>query len=93
FPYINANVYDLKTGENLFTPYLIKTYRLKDTDGAEHDIKIGYIGFVPPQIMTWDKKNLEGKVSARDIKQTADYFVPKMKAEGADIIVAIPHSG
>ncbi|NAW84919.1 bifunctional 2',3'-cyclic-nucleotide 2'-phosphodiesterase/3'-nucleotidase [Photobacterium halotolerans] len=93
FPYINANVYDLKTGKNLFTPYLIKTYRLKDTDGEEHAIKIGYIGFVPPQIMTWDKKNLEGKVSARDIKQTADYFVPKMKAEGADVIVAIPHSG
>ncbi|MCG2838913.1 bifunctional 2',3'-cyclic-nucleotide 2'-phosphodiesterase/3'-nucleotidase [Photobacterium sp. WH77] len=93
FPYINANVYDLSTGENLFTPYLIKTYRLKDTDGTEHEVKIGYIGFVPPQIMTWDKKNLEGKVNARDIKQTADYFVPKMKAEGADIIVAIPHSG
>ncbi|GAB6263632.1 bifunctional 2',3'-cyclic-nucleotide 2'-phosphodiesterase/3'-nucleotidase [Photobacterium sp. R1] len=93
FPYINANVYDLKTGKNLFKPYLIKTYRLKDTDGNEHDIKIGYIGFVPPQILIWDKKNLEGKVEAKDIKQTAEYFVPKMKAEGADVIVAIPHSG
>ncbi|MDO6708784.1 bifunctional 2',3'-cyclic-nucleotide 2'-phosphodiesterase/3'-nucleotidase [Photobacterium sp. 1_MG-2023] len=93
FPYINANVYDLKTGQNLFTPYLIKTYRLQDTDGQAYDIKIGYIGFVPPQIMIWDKKNLEGKVEARDIKQTAEYFVPKMKAEGADVIVAIPHSG
>ncbi|KDM90370.1 bifunctional 2',3'-cyclic-nucleotide 2'-phosphodiesterase/3'-nucleotidase [Photobacterium galatheae] len=93
FPYINANVYDLKTGKNLFQPYLIKSYRLKDTNGDVHDIKIGYIGFVPPQILIWDKKNLEGKVEAKDIKQTAEYFVPKMKAEGADVIVAIPHSG
>ncbi|GAL08414.1 2',3'-cyclic-nucleotide 2'-phosphodiesterase [Photobacterium aphoticum] len=93
FPYVNANVYDLKTGKNLFTPYIIKSHTFKDTDGAEHEVKIGYIGFVPPQIMVWDKKNLEGKVEAKDIKQTAEKFVPQMKAESADIIVAIPHSG
>jgi len=93
FPYINANVIDLKTGKNMFTPYIIKTNTFKDTDGAEHQVKIGYIGFVPPQILIWDKKNLEGKVEALDIKQTAEKFVPQMKAEGADIIVAIPHSG
>ncbi|WP_415720102.1 bifunctional 2',3'-cyclic-nucleotide 2'-phosphodiesterase/3'-nucleotidase [Photobacterium ganghwense] len=93
FPYINANVYDLKTGKNLFTPYLFKSYTFKDTEGGEHDVKVGYIGFVPPQILIWDKKNLEGKVEAKDIKQTAEKFVPQMKAEGADIIVAIPHSG
>ncbi|WP_318445689.1 bifunctional 2',3'-cyclic-nucleotide 2'-phosphodiesterase/3'-nucleotidase [Photobacterium leiognathi] len=93
FPYINANVYDLKTGKNLFKPYLIKEYTFKDIDGNDQQVKIGYIGFVPPQIMVWDKKNLEGKVEAKDIKQTAEKFIPQMKAEGADIIVAIPHSG
>ena len=93
FPYINANVIDLKTGKNMFTPYIIKPHTFKDTDGVEHEVKIGYIGFVPPQILIWDKKNLEGKVEARDIKQTAEKFVPQMKAEGADVIIAIPHSG
>ncbi|HIF9467297.1 TPA: bifunctional 2',3'-cyclic-nucleotide 2'-phosphodiesterase/3'-nucleotidase [Photobacterium damselae] len=93
FPYVNANVYDLKTGKNLFTPYLIKTHTFTDTDGKAHQIKVGYIGFVPPQIMVWDKKNLESKVEAKDIKQTAEKFIPQMKAEGADIIIAIPHSG
>ncbi|HGO5293699.1 bifunctional 2',3'-cyclic-nucleotide 2'-phosphodiesterase/3'-nucleotidase [Photobacterium damselae] len=93
FPYVNANVYDLKTDKNLFTPYLIKTHTFTDTDGKAHQIKVGYIGFVPPQIMVWDKKNLEGKVEAKDIKQTAEKFIPQMKAEGADIIIAIPHSG
>ncbi|MFB1079580.1 bifunctional 2',3'-cyclic-nucleotide 2'-phosphodiesterase/3'-nucleotidase [Photobacterium damselae] len=93
FPYVNANVYDLKTDKNLFTPYLIKTHTFTDTDGKAHQIKVGYIGFVPPQIMIWDKKNLEGKVEAKDIKQTAEKFIPQMKAEGADIIIAIPHSG
>ena len=93
FPYISANVFDAKTGEHYFTPYIIKTHTFKDTAGVEHEVKIGYIGFVPPQIMTWDKKNLEGKVTAADIKETAEKLVPQMKKEGADVIVAIPHSG
>ncbi|OOE91601.1 2',3'-cyclic-nucleotide 2'-phosphodiesterase [Salinivibrio sp. AR640] len=93
FPYINANVFDADSGEHYFDPYLIKEYQLKDEDGDSHTIKVGYIGFVPPQIMTWDKANLEGKVIAKDIKQTAEKLVPEMKAKGADVVVAIPHSG
>ncbi|WBA08409.1 bifunctional 2',3'-cyclic-nucleotide 2'-phosphodiesterase/3'-nucleotidase [Salinivibrio kushneri] len=93
FPYINANVFDAETGEHYFDPYLIKDYQLQDEDGDTHTIKVGYIGFVPPQIMTWDKANLEGKVIAKDIKQTAEKLVPEIKAKGADVVVAIPHSG
>lgn len=93
FPYINANVFDKKTGEHYFKPYLIKTHTFKDTNDEAHQIKVGYIGFVPPQIMVWDKKNLEGKVFAKDIKETAEKLIPQMKKEGADVIVAIPHSG
>lgn len=93
FPYINANVFDKKTGEHYFQPYLLKTHSFKDTDGEVHQVKVGYIGFVPPQIMVWDKKNLEGNVVAKDIKETAEKLIPQMKKEGADIIVAIPHSG
>ena len=93
FPYVNANIIDEKTGKNLFTPYIIVDTPVKDRDGKAHVIKIGYIGFVPPQILIWDKANLEGKVRVNDITETAKKFVPQMKAEGADLIVAIPHSG
>lgn len=93
FPYVNANIIDEKTGKNLFTPYIIVDTPVKDRDGKEHVIKIGYIGFVPPQILIWDKANLEGNVRVNDITETAKKFVPQMKAEGADLIVAIPHSG
>ncbi|MDA0129997.1 2',3'-cyclic-nucleotide 2'-phosphodiesterase [Vibrio sp. MarTm2] len=93
FPYVSANVFDKKTGKHYFKPYIITSHTFKDVEGVEHQIKVGYIGFVPPQIMVWDKKNLEGKVFAKDIKETAEELVPQMKAEGADVIVAIPHSG
>lgn len=100
FPYINANVYckadcwEGKTeGENLFTPYIIKTTSIVDSMGKERTIKIGYIGFVPPQVLQWDKQNLNGKVDVAGIVESAKKFVPLMKADGADIIIAIPHSG
>ncbi|OTQ79023.1 bifunctional 2',3'-cyclic-nucleotide 2'-phosphodiesterase/3'-nucleotidase [Gilliamella apis] len=93
FPYVNANVYDAKTNKPYFKQYIILDKKVVDRDGKQHPIKIGYIGFVPPQIMQWDKLNLEGKVIVKDITQTAKELVPEMKKQGADIIVAIPHSG
>ena len=93
FPYINANVIDAETGKNLYQPYVIKDQQFKDTDGKMQTVKVGYIGFVPPQIMQWDRKNLEGKVIAGDILEAAKKFVPEMKSKGADVIIAIPHSG
>ncbi|MCL1090481.1 bifunctional 2',3'-cyclic-nucleotide 2'-phosphodiesterase/3'-nucleotidase [Shewanella profunda] len=102
FPYINSNVYcaddngcwnDVKKGEHLFTPYIIKEKHIIDSEGNDQTIKIGYIGFVPPQILLWDKQNLNGKVTVEDIVETAKKYVPEMKAKGADLIIAIPHSG
>lgn len=99
FPYISANIFK-DDGDNnpdndvpYFAPYHLLEKSLLDKNGNSHPITIGFIGFVPPQIMQWDKANLEGKVISKDIKTMAEYFVPKMRSEGADIIVAIPHSG
>ncbi|MBU5894076.1 2',3'-cyclic-nucleotide 2'-phosphodiesterase, partial [Vibrio cholerae O1] len=50
-------------------------------------------GFVPPQIMVWDKANLQGKVTVNDITATAKRYVPEMRQQGADLVIAIPHSG
>ena len=93
FPYINANILDYQTKQPYFTPYKILSYDFKDQVGKSQSIKVGYIGFVPPQILLWDRVNLEGKVLLQDIKKSAEFWVPKIKAEGADIIIAIPHSG
>ncbi|WP_173513341.1 bifunctional 2',3'-cyclic-nucleotide 2'-phosphodiesterase/3'-nucleotidase [Sinorhizobium psoraleae] len=74
-------------------PYVILDRKVKDGAGQEHAIRIGLIGFVPPQIMTWDAKNLEGKANTRDIVKAAEAWVPQMREEGADIVVALSHSG
>ncbi|MWC26823.1 bifunctional 2',3'-cyclic-nucleotide 2'-phosphodiesterase/3'-nucleotidase [Paenibacillus sp. MMS18-CY102] len=99
FPYVNANLYvddhdnNAANDKHYFTPYLLLDRTVTDTAGAKHTIKVGVIGFVPPQVMQWDKANLQGKVIAKDIVETAKKLVPEMKAKGADLIVALPHSG
>ncbi|MFC0227570.1 bifunctional 2',3'-cyclic-nucleotide 2'-phosphodiesterase/3'-nucleotidase [Serratia aquatilis] len=93
FPYINANVIDTATQKPLFTPYIIVDTPVKDRDGGSHTLRIGYIGFVPPQILVWDKANLQGKVTVNDITETAKRYVPEMRKQGADLVIAIPHSG
>ena len=93
FPYVNANIIDVKTQKPLFTPYLIKETEVVDQDGKKQTLKIGYIGFVPPQIMTWDKANLDGKVTVNDITETARKYVPEMREKGADLVVVVAHSG
>ncbi|WP_188724457.1 bifunctional 2',3'-cyclic-nucleotide 2'-phosphodiesterase/3'-nucleotidase [Franconibacter daqui] len=93
FPYVNANIIDAKTNKPLFTPYLIQNTDVKDKEGKTRTLKIGYIGFVPPQIMTWDKANLSGKVTVNDITETARKYVPEMRAKGADLVVVVAHSG
>lgn len=93
FPYVNANIIDVKTQKPLLTPYLIKETNVVDQDGKKQTLKIGYIGFVPPQIMTWDKANLDGKVTVNDITETARKYVPEMREKGADLVVVVAHSG
>lgn len=99
FPYINANVYvddgdnDASNDQPYFQPYIIKDKNFVDSDGKQQRVKVGYIGFVPPQIMMWDKDNLTNKVIAKDIIESAKQYIPEMKAKGADVIIAIPHSG
>ena len=99
FPIVCANVARGNLAENprdddlILPPYVILDRTVTDGAGEEHPIRIGLIGFVPPQIMTWDSRHLEGNVSARDIVKAAEAWVPQMREEGADIVIALSHSG
>lgn len=99
FKYVSANVYmddgdgNPDNDKNMYEPYRIIEKTVIDENGTEQKLNIGYIGFVAPQIVQWDAAHLDGKVITKDITTTAEKFVPQMKAEGADIIIAIAHSG
>ncbi|OWU86624.1 2', 3'-cyclic nucleotide 2'-phosphodiesterase [Oceanicola sp. 22II-s10i] len=98
FPVVSANVVKERgatptADATLVKPYVILDRVVLDGAGAEHPIRVGVIGFVPPQIMTWDRRHLEGNVQARDIVETARAWVPQIREEGADIVIALSHSG
>ncbi|HLR63231.1 MAG TPA: bifunctional 2',3'-cyclic-nucleotide 2'-phosphodiesterase/3'-nucleotidase [Lentibacillus sp.] len=99
FPYVNANVYhddgddDPSNDEHFFEPYKIIPKQVTDTNGNTQTVDVGVIGFTPPQITQWDQSHLEGEVITKDIYKTAQKYIPIMQEEGADVIVAVPHSG
>ena len=99
FPYVLSNVYsvdaddDSSNDKHLIQPYLILDRQVMDDDGEWHELKVGVIGFTPPQIMSWDRGHLDGRVTVRGIVETAEDLIPEIRAAGADIVVAIPHSG
>ncbi len=98
FPVVLANVSKAqgatpRDDKTLIKPYAIIDREIEMGDGTKHSIKIGVIGFAPPQIMNWDRKHLEGNVQARDIVETARAYVPEMKEQGCDLVIALSHSG
>ncbi|RZT10724.1 2',3'-cyclic-nucleotide 2'-phosphodiesterase / 3'-nucleotidase [Duganella sp. CF402] len=97
FPIVLANIVDVNTKQPLFAPYKILTRQIQAT-GADGKpltatIKVGIIGFTPPGVLSWDKQWLAGKVYAEGVRETAQKYIPQMRAEGADLIVAISHGG
>jgi 2',3'-cyclic-nucleotide 2'-phosphodiesterase / 3'-nucleotidase len=98
FPVVSANV-TTRLGKSpardrtLVPPYAILRRTVVDQDGRSHRIRIGVIGFAPPQIDVWDRDNLAGKIRMRDIIASAKAWLPRLRAQGADVIVALAHSG
>lgn len=87
-PLLGANVIDVATGKPAHKPYQIFT---RTIDG--HEVKVGVLGLVTPGVRVWDKALVDGKREFRDVVETAQKVVPQMKSEGADIVIALAHTG
>ena len=92
-PIVNANVVDAKTGAFVYDPYKIIKKTYTDKNGRSVDVNIGVTGIVPPQILSWDKANLEGKVKVNDSVEAIQAIIPEMRKAGADVVLVLSHSG
>lgn len=98
FPVVSANI-ATRLGsspardETLVPPFTILRRQIFDTEGRGHVLRIGVIGFAPPQIAEWDRDTPGGRVHTRDILAAARAWLPRLRAQGADIIVALAHTG
>jgi 2',3'-cyclic-nucleotide 2'-phosphodiesterase/3'-nucleotidase len=83
FPVLSANVRTSDGGEK-YVPYVIK-----DVKG----VKVGILGLTTVGITVWEKpENIEG-LRFDEAVEVAKTYIPKMKEEGATVIVALAHSG
>jgi 2',3'-cyclic-nucleotide 2'-phosphodiesterase/3'-nucleotidase len=98
FPVVSANIVTrLGKGplrdQTFVPPYAILKRKVVDRAGRTHSLKIGVIGFAPPQIEIWDRDQVQGQIRMRDIIAAARAWLPRLRARGADVIVALAHTG
>lgn len=98
FPVVSANLATKlgaipRTDHTLTQPYALLDRLVRDGAGKYHPIRIGVIGFAPPQIVDWDRHRLGSSVVSRDIIESARDWVPEMREAGADLILALAHTG
>ncbi|GGH14215.1 2',3'-cyclic-nucleotide 2'-phosphodiesterase [Alsobacter metallidurans] len=91
FPVVCANL-NKADASPLLKPTLVIDKEVEDETGAKQRLRIGVIGFVPPQIMQWDQAHLVGKVQTTDIVDAARRYVPELRKQ-CDLLVALCHSG
>ena len=92
FPALSCNVLR-PDGSFYFTPWLILEPTLRDESGAEQRLRIGVIGFTPPQIAQWDEGHLSGRATTIGVAEAARVHVPALRSQGVDLVVALCHSG
>jgi len=92
FPALSCNILR-PDGALYFKPWLILEPTLRDEEGAEQRLRVGVIGFTPPQIAQWDQSHLSGRATTVGIVEAARAHVAALRAEGVDLVVALCHSG
>ncbi|MEM9550678.1 MAG: bifunctional 2',3'-cyclic-nucleotide 2'-phosphodiesterase/3'-nucleotidase [Pseudomonadota bacterium] len=56
-------------------------------------LSIGVLSVLPPQTVVWDKDLLAKHVQVREMVDAARELVPRLRAAGCDLVVALAHSG
>ncbi|MGB3146353.1 MAG: bifunctional 2',3'-cyclic-nucleotide 2'-phosphodiesterase/3'-nucleotidase [Paracoccaceae bacterium] len=73
-------------------PSLILDRLVTTADGSQRALRIGLFSTLPPPTVHWEGQHLNGHY-VRDIVETAAAYVPALREAGADIVVALCHSG
>lgn len=64
-----------------------------DRRGQSHVLKVGVMGLLPCQTLIWESAHLRGRAVAHPIMQRARLVAQQLRAQGADVVIALAHSG
>ena len=93
FPILSANILTFKAGTPLddHTLFPATTLILRKVQGLP--LTIGLLGLTPPQTLDWEASHIDRPLTSRGIVEAATAHAHALKAEGADVVVALCHSG
>lgn len=74
-------------------PVTLLRRTLHNRDGDRAAIAVGVIGLLPPSVARWEGRATEGRIATRDLLEAARHWVPQLRSMGADLVVALCHSG
>lgn len=93
FPILSANLLETGSGRPAFQPTALLQRRFRDDQGRWQTLRIGVLGLAPPRSVAVLREQLQGRLQVRDLVETAQDWVPKLRRQGADLVVVIAHSG
>lgn len=84
---------DATPSHTLLPPWTILDRTMVDQTGQPHRLRIGVTGALPPQTALWERRTLDHQARVGDILPAIRDAVAGMRAEGADVVVVLAHSG
>lgn len=96
FPFLSSNLELDNPGPILRQSVLTRSYR--DQNGATRLLRIGILGFLPPQTARWESHHLGLQARITPILESARRAVPALRdgrdgQPGCDIVLVLAHSG
>jgi len=77
----------------LARPFALLCRKMLMSDGSERTLRIGILGLAPPQTVRWEAARLRGQLEARGIVEAARVWQAALRAQGADLVLALAHTG
>ncbi|MDG4647112.1 bifunctional 2',3'-cyclic-nucleotide 2'-phosphodiesterase/3'-nucleotidase [Roseibacterium sp. SDUM158017] len=93
FPVVAANVHTAEDGGAFRPGRVILTRTLRDHAGRDVEMHIGITGIVPPQTAMWNRAVIGGTLVFSDTVAAVAREVSALRADGADIVVVLAHTG
>ncbi len=98
FPVVSANLLTRRGAcpggdVPLVKPWTMIARALPCGERGRVPLLVGVLGLAPPQTVDWEREALRGRVAARDMVEAARHWVPRLRDAGADLVIALAHTG